>query len=440
MQTRWRSSFLMLKSTWAILGGICIGILLGLYNKSMALQIAPFGDLYLSFLKMCVIPIMVTAVVSSMGRMLLNKDSSRYLKKMIIVFIVSLFAVSAIGLSAGLLGKPGAGLSDSDRLVLGQVLSDAESGMTSASASFETNSEGLPDFIFNIIPSNIFTALGNGDNLQILFFSIIFGIAVGLVPSNANAHLLTLAELVFNAFQQAISWTMYVLPFGLLCIMAGQIASTGIGLLLAMAKFIVLIYIVSVFFMLISAKVIAYKTEVSYLQSFRYLKKSLIIAFGTRNSIATMPSVLEALQTDFKMDTKTIHLVIPLGVILCRYSMVLIFSMAVMFMAQLYQVPLGWGGLFIALIGCILAAVAGAGSPGVVSLSMLSMVSIPLGLPYGATVILLLAIIPIIDPIVTTANIHLNCAAAVCIADRDDGIADIESQHVPSNTSVAVDR
>src|SRR5690606_25374294 len=99
-------------------------------------------------------------------------------------------------------------------------------------------------------------------------------------------------------------------------------------LLFAMVKFIVLIYVASLILMLVSAWVISRQVGISYLQSFQHLKKSLIIAFGTRNSIATMPTVLDSLRHDFKMNVKTINLIVPLGIILCRYSMVLIFSMA----------------------------------------------------------------------------------------------------------------
>ncbi len=411
--------FQWLKSTWAILGGIAGGVLIGIVNKPVAALISPLGDLYLSFLKMCVIPIMITALVPSLGRLLLSKETSRYLKRLSLVFVIALLTVSAVGLAVGFIGQPGEGLSGEARTTLGQVLMDSET--SSGSSNTSASSGGLLGFIINMIPSNIFSALVEGNNLQILFFSIIFGITLGFVPSAAGETLLSLMEVVFKVFQKAISWTMYILPVGLLCIMAGQIARTGVDILLAMVKFVALIHVAAIILMLISAVVIRLTIKKSILESFQDLKKTLIIAFGTRNSIATMPSMLDVLRNNFRLEQSTVNLVIPLGVILCRYSMVLIFSMAIVFISQLYYVPLGLDGILIALIGAVIAAVAGAGAPGVVSLSMLALVLDPLGLPAGATIILLLAINPIIDPIVTVANVHLNCAAATLIAKQEDG-------------------
>ncbi len=406
-----------LKSIWTILGSIVAGVLLGLYRPELALKLVPYGELYLSFLKMCVIPIMVTAIVSSVGRLFMSSGPNNILIRMILISTASMLIVSALGLITGLLANPGTDIPPSSKAVLGTVLLDTESASATAPESVNTGSS-LMEFVFKLIPENIFIALGQGNNLQILFFSVVTGIALGTISARGGDQFLSMTDLLFKVFQRVISWSMYLLPFGLLCIMAGQVASTGMGLMLAMFKFIGLIHVMSVILMIVSGCVIAFKLKISFIQSLSGLKDSLIIAFGTQYSIATMPSVLDALRERFKLDADSVNLVVPLSVVVCRYSMVMIYSLGLVFIAQLYGVQLGWQDLLVILIGAVLASVAGAGVPGIVSISMIGMIATPLHLPHSAGVILLMAIIPVINPIITTANIHLNSAAAVLIIDK----------------------
>lgn len=405
-----------LKSIWTILGSIAAGVMIGIYQPQLAGQLIPYGGLYLSFLKMCVIPIMVTAIVSSVGRLFMSTGSNKVLNKMLLVFIVGMLAVSVLGITAGLLGKPGEGISAGSKTVLGTIVLDNES--SSADQADTASANGLMDFIFKLIPDNIFIALTQGNSLQILFFSVVVGIALGLLSVHTGEHFLSLVDLMFKVFQRIISWSMYVLPFGLLCIMAGQIASTGADLLLAMVKFIALAYTVALVLMIASGWIMAAKLKISFIQALKGLKETLIIAFGTQNSIATMPSALDSLRKQFKLDSDSVNLVVPLGVVLCRYSMVVVYSLGIIFIAQLYGVTLGLQDLFIIMAGAVLAAVAGAGTPGIVAIAMISLIADPLNLPSSTGIILLMAVNPIIDPILTTANIHLNSMAAVLIVDK----------------------
>jgi len=409
--------FSWLKSIWTIMGSIAAGVVIGLFYHPFAIALIPYGDLYLSFLKMCVIPIMVTAIVSSIGRVFMSSGTVKLLKRMILVFIAGLIITGALGLTVGLIGKPGTGISTGSKSVLGEAVLMTE--LSSDAATDATAPSGLLEFLLQLVPSNIFDALGQGNNLQILFFCTIIGIAVGIVSSRSGEGLLAMTDLLFKAFQHVISWSMYALPFGLLCITAGQIAATGTELLMAMIKFVICIYAASITLMLISGWVISVKLKISFRHSLRGLKETLIIAFGTRNSIATMPSALEALRDVFKLNASTVNLVVPLGIVICRYSMVLIYTVGIVFIAQLYGVTLGIGQLFIALIGAVIAAIAGAGSPGMVSISMISLVAAPLHLPFSAGVILLMAVNPVIDPAVTVASVHANCAATVFIVGNN---------------------
>ena len=182
-----------------------------------------------------------------------------------------------------------------------------------------------------------------------------------------------------------------------------------------MTKFVVMVYIVAFLIMIVSAIVIWISTGSPLVASILEIKDCLLIGFGTQSTFASMPSQLTGLGK-LQVNTELANLVVPIGAVICRFSMVILYMVATLFTAQLYGVSLDIVSLVTALFLTVLAAVAGAGTPGIVSIAMVSIVLGPLGLPSGAIIVLLLAINPVVEPITTMANVHANVAATALIA------------------------
>ncbi|MDT3702976.1 MAG: cation:dicarboxylase symporter family transporter [Thermincola sp.] len=401
-----------IKKPWAIALGTAAGIFIGIYNKGLAMRLEPFGDLYLSFLKMSVIPIMITAIVASFGGLLSSQETRKYLKRIIAVFLIGLLLSGVVGMIVALAGNPGQGLKPEARETLGTVLMNAEK---ISGAGQQSVSIGFSGFVRDLVPTNIFAALYEGKTLQILFFSIVFGLTIGIIPKQNSEQILELTNSTFKAFEKAIGLAMYGLPFGLLGIMAGQVARTGTDILLALAKLILLIHLAALILIFLGGFIISVRSGISLFQSFKNLREPIIIAFGTRNSFATMPSVFSVVRDSFHLPQNAINLIVPLSIVICRFSMVLVFTIGTVFIVQLYGVPLSIGNIIFAVFAAVLAALAGAGAPGMASLSMIAIILTPLGLPTDAAVIMLLAAFSIIDPILTIVNILLTCTAAMVI-------------------------
>ncbi|WP_434753153.1 dicarboxylate/amino acid:cation symporter [Paenibacillus amylolyticus] len=393
------------------------GIATGLYAPDIAHAVASFGDLYLSFLKMCVIPIMMTAIISSIGSLFIQSGAMKTIGRMCLIYAVALIISGGFGIVAGEMGHPGAGLPEQSKQVLGAIVNDSSTNGTPVE---EQKSQGILLFLLDMIPSNIFTALLENNTLQILFFSVIVGIAVGMMRTRQGEDVLQLADVLFRAFQKAISWSMYALPFALYCMMAGQFASLNLDILPAMVKLILVFYLVSVVLIIGSIAVVSLRMRQPVKVVVQALKESLIIAFGTRNSIATVPSCMQALSKELKLQSRVIQLVVPIGMIMCRYSMVLVYTLGIAFTAQLYEYDFTVMQWMLVLVGAVLTSVAGAGSPGVVSIGMIAIIASMLKIPSEVTIILLLAINPIIDPIITAANVSMNCATASLLAARKE--------------------
>ncbi|MEW5725632.1 MAG: cation:dicarboxylase symporter family transporter, partial [Thermodesulfobacteriota bacterium] len=262
---------------------------------------------------------------------------------------------------------------------------------------------------------NIFHSLYKGSSLQILFFALILGIATGFLPEIEGRLILSFSESLFKAFFGIISWILYLLPVGLFCLVSSQVARTGIDILVAMTKFVVIVWITSLLVIALCALLIWYTTGAPPWRSFVKLKDCLLIGFGTQSTFASMPSQLDGLQ-GLKVNAELANLVVPIGAVICRFSMVITYAVTAIFTAQLYDVSLTMGNLITGLFLAVLAAVAGAGTPGIVSIAMVAIVLGPLGLPSEAVIALLLAINPVIEPITTMANVHANCSATTLVA------------------------
>ncbi len=411
-------------SPWAILISMVLGILIGGYQKGWAAVIAPFGKIYLSLLQMCILPVLLSAVASSLGGLVKSNETQGSIKRMVIVFSIGLFLASSFGIIAGVIGQPGKGLNQETQAVLGQIVQKSGAGQDLEIFFFQDNpvkesAPSLLDFFVKIIPSNVIESMSNGKNLQVLFFAVILGIASGFIPQRQSDSLLLLLEGTYLAFSKVIKWAMYILPFGLCCLMADQVSQIGMEILMAMTKF-VLVFTVCGVLILISCTIIIWQCSGKKIYDVIVgLKEPVIIALGTRSSLATIPSALAALHTKLGFDKTNTNLLVPLGVTICRYGSIIYFAIATIFIAQLYDAQLGVQGYIIVLIGSILAGMATSGATGVLTLSMMLLVLEPLGLPFEAVLVLFIAIDPIIDPLRTLLIVYAACATSALISGKD---------------------
>jgi len=405
----------LFKHPITIMISIFAGIFSGIFLKRFSLDIKVVGSIYLTLLKMCVIPILITAIISSVAKLFKSTNSKYYLKKILIVFITYLCFTGIICSVGESLIKPGKNLGKNAEIVLGKwVTSSKEPQITKKSLK----NQSIIDFIRNMIPENIFYALTKGYSLQILFFAIILGIATGFSGDKHSTTIINFSEAFFIAFFKIIEWILYLLPFGLFCLISSQIASRGIEIVLAMLKFVISIYFLCVFLMALNTIIIKKFTEISFFDVFYKLKDPLFIGFGTQSTFASIPALIEALVNELNLNQELVNLIIPIGAVICRFSMVILYSAATIFTAQLYNVSLSINEHILCIVLSVIAAISGAGTPGIVSISMISIVLSPLHLPVEVIVILLLAINPFIDPIITMTNIHSNSTAAIVIVSE----------------------
>lgn len=401
-------------SPWTTVAAIVAGLTVGLTLPGAALALKPVGDTYLSLLQMCAMPLVICGVVSSIGRILGDGRSQRYLGRLVIVIVAGLFATAVLAVVLGMLVRPGSGLSPEASRTLGRLLSASE--VQGGIAPLQ-KPMSFVDFLTNAVPRNIFHALAQGSQLPILFFSILLGVSLGFTISDKTKRALETLEATFDALLKMIEWLVYALPLGLICLLAPQIAEAGMGVLFAMVKLVILVNVAAVATLLLGNTIIAHRTGVPYFKVLGALGETLVIAFATKNSFAAIPSALRALQSRLRLDKHTTDLVIPLSISLNPLGNVHYYTIGAIFIAQLYGISVSPSSLVILLVGGVLAAVAGSALPSAAAIGVFAILLEPLGLPVGAAVILIMAIDPFIDPVTTALNTHGSCVAASLVAD-----------------------
>jgi len=448
-----KGSWDSLRRLLPIVGAIGLGAGIGSLSESTGRFLAPFGTLYLSLLLMCVIPIIGAAVVSSLGRLVANHKLGKNLVVIVLVFWVGMLLAAAIGTSVGWVTGVGSNLRSSP--VLGKLLLEMESTSTTVSSNdilagrqaapddryvelFEgqatppvapaatddrDSSAGQPrllTYLGNLIPRNLVAAYLDDNYLAVLFFSVLLGVAVGFVPAETRDLALGVVEALFESLLRIISWIIFLLPFGLLCIVAGQVAGGGLAFVVVFKKVILVGLVTTLATMALFTLTICRVRRTGPLTVLRELREPLMVAFATSSSFASIPAAMVALKEGLGLKRENVNLFLPLGMTMNPIGSALFFSLSAIFVVQLHAGPdshLSLGNFLLLIFGSVLASLAAMGLPGVSALWMLGLILDPIGVPPEVGIVALLAVAPILDPLFTMVNVFGNCTAT-SILDR----------------------
>lgn len=443
--------FELIRHPIVIVVAVVVGVAIGRLSEPTGLALRPFGRLYLNLLVMCIIPLLFTALVSSLGEIVARHKLGRRLAVIAVVFVIGLALAAAIGTGVGWVTGIGADLRESE--ALGNLLLETESTSRSAGVAGEPGGEagagyvelfdgsgesraaageagaaagadpaqrGFLGYLTQLIPRNLADAAHAENYLGVLFFSILMGVALGYAPAEGRESVLRMLGTFFDALLRIINWVIYLLPLGLVCIVAGEVARGGLDFVPVLGKLILVCAATTGIAMLLFALAIWMVTRVGLGSVLRGLRGPLVVAFATASSMASIPAAMIALRREFGLAEENVKLLLPLGVMINPMGSALFFSLSAIFAVQLHSRAPGLGELDVLLmivVGSVLAGVAAMGMPATGALNMLALILGPLGVPPEVGIIALLAVTPIVDPLFTMVNVAGNCAAT-CILDR----------------------
>jgi Na+/H+-dicarboxylate symporter len=271
-------------------------------------------------------------------------------------------------------------------------------------------------FAEQIFTDNIFVSLVDGQSLQVLMFSILLGIALGVGDREKNRHALLTIEALFESLLKIINWLVYLLPLALFAMLAGQMSEINLITMLAMLKLVLAYAAVGMIMLVLGNGLMSWRTGRGFWQTLSGIKEALFVAGGTANAFAALPSALHGLNHNLGFERRITALVTPLALNLMPLATIAYFALCSLFVAQISGIDLSFAEYFLLFFGAILAGLAAASLPSAAGIAVIAVVLEPLGLPVAVAVILLVAIDPLMEPINAAVDTQMACTATSLIA------------------------
>ena len=336
-----------------VLIAISIGILLGNYYPEFAIQLKPLGDGFIKLIKMMIAPIIFCTIVTGISGMQNTKKVGRVGLKAILYFEVVTTLALIIGIIVVNVLKPGVGMNVDVTLLDTKAV---ENFIT------ESKSQSVGDFLLHVIPENIVNALSTSNILQVLFFSVLLGLALSKIGEKAAPLLKGIQSLEHGLFA-IIKIIMKVAPLGALGAMAFTIGKYGVGSLAQLGQLMGSFYLTCILFIVIVLGGILKYAGFNLFRLIGYIKEELLIVLGTSSSEAALPSLINKLEK-VGCSEPVVGLVVPTGYSFNLDGTSIYLTMAAIFLAQATNTPLDIGHQITLLLVLLLTSKGAAGVTG----------------------------------------------------------------------------
>jgi len=396
-----------------ILLGLILGAILGPLLGNTALLIKPVGDAFINLLIMIVVPLVMASLIvgtASLGNL---RKLGRIGIKTIGYYIVFTAIAVGFGLAAGKTFNPGAGM---DEEVKAQMLSDY-AGVTAEQLERVGERPSIADLLVRIIPRNPFRAMADTNFLQIIFFAILFGVALTILPEGQRRSVLDLLIAVNDAMIVLVKMVMKVAPYGVFALIAAVSAQFGYGVLLTLLKYVVVAIGTMAAFVLVAYPLSLRLSGMSPLFFFRKYYEVMLFAFSTSSSNATLPINIQVSEDHLGVSNDVAAFVLPLGATVNMNGTAIYQGVSTIFIAQVFGIDLGIGDLLTVVLTATLASIGAAGVPGI-GMVTLTIVLNQLGIPLEG-IALVVGVERILDMTRTAVNVTGDTTCAIWVAKTE---------------------
>jgi Na+/H+-dicarboxylate symporter len=347
-----------------ILLGLILGAVLGPLLGDFALAIKPIGDAFINLLVMIVVPLVMASLIVGTASLGDLRKLGRIGMKTVGFYLVATALAVALGLAAAETLNPGTGL---DEDVKASMVEDY-AGVTAEQLERVRERPSISDLLVRIIPRNPFRAMAETNFLQIIFFSILFGVSLTLIPEERRKPVLDFLNGVNDAMIVLVKLVMKVAPYGVFALIAAVAAEFGYGVLLTLLKYVLITIGTMAVFMVTFYPVCL---RISGMSPFYFLKhyyEVIIFAFSTSSSNATLPLNLQVSEEELGVSNEVASFVLPLGATVNMNGTAIYQGVSTVFIAQVFGIDLGAADLLTVVLTATLASIGAAGVPGSPSL------------------------------------------------------------------------
>jgi aerobic C4-dicarboxylate transport protein len=309
-----------------VLVGLILGVLLGYFSPNLAVQLKPVADFFIKMIKMLISPIIFLSLTSGIAALKDTARAGRLAGVALGFFLVITTLALIVGLVVADFVQPGAGLHiDANNLNNSQA-----QAFIGASGH---QSKNISELIVNIVPHTFFSAFVDGEILQVIFVSLLFG--VGLIyTGSAVEPLVKGMQTLLKVFFKMINWVMQFAPLATFAAMAFSVGKFGVAPLVHLMGLVTCYYLTCIAFVFfVLGGLLNFYCKISMTSFLRYIKDELAIVWGTASSESVLPLLMEKLE-HLGCEKSVVGLVLPLGYSFNLAGTAIYLTMAAMFIAQ----------------------------------------------------------------------------------------------------------
>jgi len=381
------------------------------------------GQIFVASLKLLVVPLVFVSLVCGAASLGGHNRMGALATKALLLYLLTTALAIALAIGAALIIQPGAGI---------------EMALTTTYSAPPAPS--IKETFVNIFPSNPIQAMAEGNMLQVIVFSILFGIAISHTGGAIGKNIATFFEHMNSVITSMVMLLMHLAPYGVFCLLVKLFASIGMSAIVDLAK-----YFFTVLFVLVLHGIGAYSfllklcSGLSPVIFFKKMWKVMVFAFSTSSSNATLPINLRTCEQDLGVDNKVASFSIPLGATINMDGTAIMQGVATVFIAQAYNIDIGLMGYLLVILTATLASIGTAGVPGV-GLVTLAMVLQQVGLPVEG-IALIIGVDRFLDMVRTAVNVTGDAMVSVVVAKSEQMLNAERYHNMALNAEVdAVDK
>ena len=389
---------------------ITLGILLGHFYPAFGESLKPLGDAFIKIVKMIIAPVIFLTVVTGIAGMNNMKAVGTVAGKSMIYFLTFSSLALVVGLIVANIIRPGDGLNIAvDTLDSSKVVGYVE----------KAHESSIVGFLMNIIPDTVISPLVNGNILQILFISVVFGIALAASGKAGQPVVLFLQNFTDPVFKM-VGMLMKLAPIGAFGAMAFTIGKYGISSIGNLLMLIMTFYITALLFVLVILGGVAKYNGFSIIQLIKYIKDELWLVLGTSSSEAALPTLMEKMEKA-GCEKSVVGLVIPTGYSFNLDGTNIYMTMAALFIAQATNIDLTLTEQVSLLLVAMISSKGAAGVTGAGFITLAATLSVVPSVPV-AGMALILGIDRFMSECRALTNLVGNACACIVVARWENAL------------------
>jgi Na+/H+-dicarboxylate symporter len=396
---------------WQILIAFIIAIVFGFFFKDQVNYVSWMGDIFLRMLKMIVIPLILSSIVSGIANIGSEGNFGRLGIKTLGYYLMTTILAILVGLLLVDLIKPGVGMDISS---------------ISVNESMDFKRQSISDMLIQIVPQNIFKSMASNEFLSVIFFAIIVGVYISKVDDKNKTILSDFFNAFFELFMKMTMLIIKLAPFGIFGLIVKVVAEQNDfgNMIVKLGSFMITVIAAILIHALITLPLITrFIGKAKPYKHFNNVKTTLITAFSTASSAAALPLNMKETNEKSGVSHKITNFTLPIGATVNMDGTAIYIAAVVMFIAQAKGVEMGFKEQLTVLITAVLSSIGTAAVP-MASLVIITIILEVLGLPIEMMA-LILPVDRILDMFRTATNVWSDSCGAVVIAKSEGEILNV---------------